>query len=316
MQFWQYRTTRSCWKLISPSQVNSVSVAEFYAKNIAYSFKALKDNASSRQQMLEGWWEIDRYPYYRVYPSIIPMLVRLNLAIDTELIRLPMRVFAVYFPKIEHKLSFDVDGKRFYVHSLLCGPASLVKRETHEIYDGISIWVDFGETFGTCGVTEKVARDFPLLTYINLPTKKGLSVEAASMLLYDDPSATMGVRISTITKATILKLVCTLCLLENDPAVIEPDVLDKDRSNYESQPNQAIVDRAVRRGKIGWNVGRKIELIPHVRGPSPFALYWTGKGRTVPLVRYRKGCIVHKEVVTRVPTGFGRQNEQETEAEV
>jgi hypothetical protein len=128
-------------------------------------------------------------------------------------------------------------------------------------------------------------------------------------MLRDDPSATVGLAIPPTAKASIIKLVCTLCLLENDSSIIEPDVLDKDRAKYERQPDQTIVDRAVRRGKIGWNVGRKIETIPHVRGPSPLALYWTGPGRRIPLIRYRKGCIVHKELVTKVPTSFEDDDE-------
>jgi hypothetical protein len=170
-------------------------------------------------------------------------------------------------------------------------------------YEGISIWTDFGETMGTAGLaTEPIIRDFPILTYINMPIQQGISVDESSTMLHDDPSATYGIRMPKSTRSDIIRLVCTLCLLENDPSVIEPDVLDKDRAKYELDPSQIIVDRAVRRGKVGWNVGRKIEVSPHIRGPSPIALYWTGKGRTVPLIRYRKGCVVHKELINKVLT--------------
>ena len=68
--------------------------------------------------------------------------------------------------------------------------------------------------------------------------------------------------------------------------------------------DQKFVDRAKRRGKIGWNVGRNIEVSPHIRGPSPAALYWTGKGHSVPIIRFRAGCVVHKKKISEIPTGF------------
>jgi hypothetical protein len=37
------------------------------------------------------------------------------------------------------------------------------------------------------------------------------------------------------------------------------------------------VDKAHRRGKVGWNVGRHIEVAPHYRRPH-MALVWTGTG--------------------------------------
>ena len=294
-----------------------MTVSQFYASTMAHTIGNLKDQndqACLRQQLLEGWWEMDKCPYYRVYPTIIPMLLKLNLSIDAGLIKLPpnLRSFAVNFPKTDHKLSFDANGARYSIRSLICGPASLVSQQQN--YDGISIWIDFGETMGMCGLTNHpTVSTFPILTYINMPIKEGITVEEASHMLHADPTATYGIMMPQEIKAGIIKLVCTLCLLENDPAIIEPDILDKDRANYERNPSQVMVDRAVRRGKIGWNVGRKIEMIPHVRGPSPLALYWTGKGRTIPLIRYRKGCIVHRELITKVSNieGYGEQQESQ-----
>ena len=43
------------------------------------------------------------------------------------------------------------------------------------------------------------------------------------------------------------------------------------------------VDKAHRRGKVGWNVGRHIEVAPHYRRPH-MALVWTGTGRAVPKI--------------------------------
>jgi len=280
-----------------------IDVKEFYSECMGLSAYKLGDRAMFRQSLLEAWWELDKCPYYRVYPSIIPMMLRLKLSVDTGMIKLPskLRTFAVFLPKVDHQLSFDANDQHHTIRSLICGPVTLAKGG--HTWKGISIWVDFGETIGMVERdAPKKTLNFPVLTYINIPVEDGMTVETAANMLHHDPSANYGIIMPQEIKAGIIKLICTLCLLENDPAIIEPDVLDRDRTKYEAHPDPSIVERAIRRGKFGWNVGRKIEVMPHVRGPSPLALYWTGKGRTVPLIRYRKGCIVHRELVTKVST--------------
>ena len=44
--------------------------------------------------------------------------------------------------------------------------------------------------------------------------------------------------------------------------------------------------------------------MPHVRAASPAALYWTGEGRKVPKIRFRRGSIVHRKKFASMPTGF------------
>lgn len=70
------------------------------------------------------------------------------------------------------------------------------------------------------------------------------------------------------------------CLLENDPSIISPDVLADDRAKFDQGGEQRYVDKAHRRGKVGWDVGRHIEVIPHYRRPH-MALVWTGRRREV-----------------------------------
>ncbi len=85
---------------------------------------------------------------------------------------------------------------------------------------------------------------------------------------------------------------------------IEPDVLSKDRDEFEASGDDRYVDKAHRRGKIGWNVGQRIEVAPHYRRPH-MALVWTGRGRAVPRVVPRRGSAVHREPVEKAPSGFG-----------
>ena len=64
------------------------------------------------------------------------------------------------------------------------------------------------------------------------------------------------------------------------------------------------IEKAKRRGKFGWSVGKDLQISPHIRAACPAALYWTGKGRKTPKIRFRKGCVVHKKKLQNIPTGY------------
>jgi hypothetical protein len=53
------------------------------------------------------------------------------------------------------------------------------------------------------------------------------------------------------------------CLPENDPSISSPVVLADDRAKYEASGDQKYVDTAHRRGKVGWDEGKRIEVMPH-----------------------------------------------------
>jgi hypothetical protein len=95
--------------------------------------------------------------------------------------------------------------------------------------------------------------------------------------------------------------------MANDPEIMEPVVLRDDAARYERTGALALVAKARRRGHWGWNVGKGIEVSPHVRAASPAALYWTGEGRKIPKIRFRRGTVVHRKKFTAVPTGFWRR---------
>ena len=100
-----------------------------------------------------------------------------------------------------------------------------------------------------------------------------------------------------------VRMVCTVCLLADNPDLITPDVLARDRAAFDRTRDQKYIDRAVRIGKRGWLVGAKTEVDPHFRRPH-FAFRWTGKGRVELDLVPVKGCIVKRQKVTDVPTGF------------
>jgi hypothetical protein len=86
-------------------------------------------------------------------------------------------------------------------------------------------------------------------------------------------------------------------------------VLKDDEEKFERSGDLSLVEKARRRGNYGWHVGRAIEVSPHVRAASPAALYWTGEGRKIPKIRFRRGSIVHRKKLAEMPTGFLDESE-------
>ena len=239
----------------------------------------------------EREWERARRPYYSVWPSIVPMLTRLNLDFDSSLIRIPLPALCVRFPKERTPLSFPWRGKETPIRCMLMGELNEGR--------GLSILIDVGEVMGD-------GKDFgaPVYTYRNFRRESGLTVEAAILELGPNTMTDLGVQIPDPMVMDCIRLCCSLCLLESDPSIISPDVLSKDRDRFEKTGDEKYVDKAHRRGKVGWDVGRHIEVMPHYRRPH-MTLVWTGRGRSVPKIVPRRGSIVHRGKVENVPSGFG-----------
>jgi hypothetical protein len=193
-------------------------------------------------------------------------------------------------PKQHNPLTFQWQDQPFEIRSILLSEISEGR--------GLSVLIDIGEMMNN-GFFE-----VPIFTYRNFPRSDGLTVEQSLASLGSSITSEQGVQIPEAMLTDCVRLCCSLCLLENDRSVIEPDVLSKDRDKFEASGDDRYVDKAHRRGKIGWNVGRRIEVAPHYRRPH-MTLVWTGRGRAVPKVVPRRGNVVHRELVERVPSGFG-----------
>ena len=238
-------------------------------------------------------WQSARRPYYRVYPSIIPMLTKLNLEkVRGSNITMPngLLSLSLQFP-VSHPLGGEV--RTLWV--------SLVRLDEafHGTTRGLSIGIDHGEIFDRGPIY--LIRCFPL---------KDMTLEECLAELPEGASAKEGKLLDPEIVADCIRLACTVCLIGENPELVQPDVLSKDLGKVTDENLDRLVEKARRRGKLGWSLGRSIETIPHFRRPHP-ALVWTGVGRTIPKIIRRSGCVVHRDVVAAVPTGYGDDDEKQ-----
>jgi hypothetical protein len=290
MDFHTYTTMRDWNRRTDPDDRPAQDIDLFYKRAIADAQK-MQSGQFFGQMLNERDWEKARRPYYNLWPSIIPMLTRLDLDLDSNLIQLPLPALCIRFPKdtAKNPLKFDWKGDEVAVRCVMLGE---INQGT-----GLSVLVDVGEVMGEFGV--------PVYTYRNFPRKSGLTVEKSlADLEAKGLFAEIGIVVPESLMMDCIRLCCSLCLLENDPEIISPDVLADDRAKFEASGEQKYVDKAHRRGKVGWDVGKHIEVIPHFRRPH-MTLVWTGSGRAVPKIVPRRGSIVHREAVEKLPSGFG-----------
>ena len=231
-------------------------------------------------------WEEHRRPYYRIYPSLIPMLTRLDLdRVQGSSIKLPpgLSCLSVQFP-VGHELHNEV--RTMWLNIIAMDHGKLVSR-------GLSIGLDHGE----------VAYGSPvyLIRWFELSEK---SIEQSLSDLPIHASANEGKQLDDAIVKDAIRLACTLCLIGDDPNILEPEVLSKDRHRVDQSNIENLVEKARRRGKLGWSLGQSLETIPHYRRPHP-ALVWTGVGRKIPKIIMRAGSVVHRDAVAAVPTGYG-----------
>ena len=290
MDFHTYITMRDWTRRVDPDDRPAHDIDLFYRRAIADA-KQVQSGQFLWQMLNERDWEKARRPYYNMWPSIIPMLTRLNLDLDSNLVQLPLPALCIRFPKDSTKnpMKFDWKGEEVALHCIMMG-------EINE-GEGISVLIDIGELMGEIGV--------PVCTYRNFPRKSGLTVEQSlASIGTKGLFAEIGIQVPESLIMDCVRLCCSLCLLENDSSIISADVLADDRAKFDASGDKKYIDKAHRRGKVGWDVGKHIEVIPHFRRPH-MTLVWTGSGRTVPKIVPRRGSIVHREAVEKLPSGFG-----------
>jgi hypothetical protein len=254
---------------------------EFYTG--AMETMLLADEKIGGNQMVaeSGWWK-KRKPYYSIWPAIVSALKRLDLGkVPPESVKLPITPILFRF----------AEGKRSVTYNQHECKTILV---THHTFgeDNLTLWMDWGET----------TRGAPVLLFRNLFLGNAKTIEESlNKPLHD--TANMGLIIPEQKILECVKIAVSICLLAQTDDIVEPEVISKDLEKYNRTKDIKYVEKARRRGKIGWNIGRNLDVSPHYRRAHP-ALVWTGRGRKIPKIVFRKGSIVKRRSITEVPTGY------------
>lgn len=299
MKFHEYKTTWQQLKYSDKSWEEFANESELWAimqTNAQIQGRKL-DWATGRSCMFEEAHKKLHSPYYDVYPCIIPMLTKLDLSVvQCDSIKPPQNLNALVlrFPDVDHGLR--VSGQLVRCIWIAFQGVRL-STETPDIGTGLVVGVDIGEMNEDKIMTVWSIRAFPLIS--------GKTIQDVERRLKFCETSKYGIPINEDELSQCVKVALAICLISDDPEIVQPLPLVSDQNKYETADDdkrKKLINKAIRRGKHGFAVGSLLEVIPHFRRPHP-ALYHTGKNRTETRIVFRKGSIVHREKLTNVPTG-------------
>lgn len=240
----------------------------------------------------EACWVDDGRPYYDLYPSVAEAFSKIDLTkVPCENLRMPLPELLIRMP-VGHEfwLSARTKFRSVLVREGKVSSFCSIKGAKR----GWSLSLDVGENIDVHGT------QVPMHTITGVVMEDGGNIEQSlARGRKENHDSTCDDEAVT----TIYKIIATLCLLKNDPDLIEPEPLEADREKWERDHSPALIEKAERRGKRAWSVGKHIEVAPGFRRPH-FAVRWCGKGRHDPRVRPIKGCLVRRREITEVPTDW------------
>lgn len=314
MRFHDYKTLREPewkgttddylrWLLRQPASPVVESGSRGLATSIAYTTAAA----------VELSWVTHERPYYNVYPIAVEACLRTSLNMKWGDIAFPVRVLA---------LRFVLGHEPLAIKAALARVPSDVKWSTgcafhpsrKRAVDLLPCWpllANIQTTDDTGGVWTYSAPDIRD------------EVVSDSLVCMETALAKAGAHASIYDKSNFLiRLLAFIGLLARGTDLITPAILASDREEYDTTTDEArkrwLEERARKKLGPSFDVGRRWEVeratSPHWRRPH-LALFHTGPGRTVPVLKERSGCRVIPRDMSQVPTGFlGQETEEELAA--
>ena len=274
-------------------KLNSQNELE-YVKLLMHNFSTSKNPAginTSVHMLNEYLWNKADRPYYDLYPSVATAFTKVDLnKVTCKQLELPLPQLLIRFQK----------GKEL----------TIGKSEVRSIFVAMS---KSKEDLTTRGLL--VAIDDGLVDKGNDPDGFPIPVHTLNCItLPDDETIEQRLefgRANPYCEDTVdndmvtacYRLVVAICLLRDNPDLIEPEPLEADRKKWEETHDPKLLEKAAKRGKRCWSIGKHIEVAPHFRTPH-FAIRWMGKGILQPVLRPIKGSVVRRKVIEEVPTDW------------
>lgn len=270
IQAMRLRVDALCFLLSEGGTVEGLTAEQRAAFNVAdltYD-AAWTDGMLSAQILGELHWKELGRPYYNIWPSMVRPLERCNLSgLQGKHIQLPVKALVIRLPAPA--------GTIFYFR----------------VDEVVFLWRQ-GEQ---CNAT--------LFGDMTELSRNRLITDIAA----DEFGNTEDVEPCADTTTSMVAILAGMSLLQQNKDIIEPIVLNADVHRYSQTQDQALVEKAKRKGTFGFNVGRHVETAPGFR-QAHFATRWKGSRKDAGGLRPElvpvKGCLVHRKLVTEVPTGY------------
>jgi len=217
------------------------------------------------QSYCEMAWDEAGRPYFKVFPNLLPMFMQTKLSVPGKYFHSPFPNFLVRLPLNHGCEELTVRGNELQtvLISEVSGEDTLELREPVEHSHMFIIWMNFGETF----------KGIPYYTYQVMKFRKNQTIEEAiedqrTPERTDEETLAYGLDIGNDKINNAMRLVVSTCFLATGAdRIVEPDVLNKDLQRYieakrcnNTERIKQLEDRAHRRRKMGWTVGREITV--------------------------------------------------------
>lgn len=253
---------------------------------------------------LDRSWYAEMRPYYKVWPSLLGSLCKLKLNIPGNQVSVKRRTICIRFACGNEPLAggYCINSLLLSRNTSWFGHDAKNSTDTLDSMESIVIRPVLQGT----RLVDGCASIIPL-------NDETIEHYLSRSIFFTRSNSQRDAGVEEAFSLAV-KISLSVLLLADDPSIIEPDVLSKDELAYEHTKDQKYVDKARRRGKVGWHIGKTFEAIPHYRRPHP-ALYHVGKGRKEQRIVFRQGCVVHREKMTKVPTGYITPEGVEVESE-
>lgn len=273
------------WK--SVAKIKGLPYKDKPAECVKYLIEILgRDPASlnlASQIYNEHQWTLADRPYYDLYPSVAEAFTKVNLdKITCQQVKLPLPQLMIRF-KVGHELQASPKTK---IRSILAAEAPGVCGNR-----GLLVMINDGSLY----------ENIVVHTINAVTLKKDTSI--ADHLRYGRENPYCDDDIDNEAVDNAYRLLMTLCLLKDNPDLIEAEPLEADKKRWEETHDPKLIAKAIKRGKRAWAIGKNIEVAPGFRTPH-FAIRWMGKGTYEPVLRPIKGCLINRQKVEEVPTDW------------
>ena len=285
------------------------------------------------------WFEANR-PFYNVYPIVEKLVQNTKLDLPFSQLQFVAGALCFRFPKGHEP--FGIKTALLKIDNFDTPTAqkfSPMFVTSHNPRGDIGMLV--AGTFEVVGDDERFMIQLPSNLVKGHDGKQSMTVEdmLRAALWAFESGTTLGQKLSQDPEYTahfeeemplykqrlyfLFKLAVLTSLIAAGNDLITPAVLASEQEKYDLETDEAakrwLEERAARIQGRGFDFGKKLqaqsEISPHWRNPH-MALYWTGEGRTKPVLKLRAGSVVIPKHLSSVPTGYDCPVQDDAHADV